>query len=79
MPLSVDAKEGPLVEKPVPGVAQKAWLTPQVVEEERVRCTRAHSIVLFTLQVVIPLMGTCLCNYKIYLPVGKCTIDNMFC
>ena len=53
--LSVDVKEGPFVPNPVPGVALKYLLGPQLAGEVDT-CARTHRLLLpFALQMVIPL------------------------
>ena len=60
VPLSVDKYEGPLVPNPAPEIAVKTLPGPQIGEES-VRCIILHlllspSLLLFTLQIVTPLM-----------------------
>ena len=56
VPLSVDVKEvAPFVSNPVPGVALKAIFGPQIGCEFD-RCSKIHSLPLFTFQVVTPFM-----------------------
>ena len=57
VPLSEDEKEVALVPNPVPGVAVKTLLGPQVAGEVDT-CDRVHKLLLpLTLQMVIPLMS----------------------
>ena len=57
VPLSVDVnKVAPVVPNPVQGVALKALPDPQRRGKPTVLCTRAHSLLPPTLQMVIPLM-----------------------
>ena len=54
VPLSVDEKEVAFVPNPVPGVAIKSLLGPQVAVEVDI-CGRVHRLLLsFTLQIVTP-------------------------
>ena len=60
VPLSVDEKEVALVPNPVPGVAVKSLLGPQVVVEVDI-CDRAHKLLLLlTLQIVNPFIPSTL-------------------
>ena len=52
--LSVDEKKVALVPNPVPGLAVRSSLVPQI-EEKFDLCSRLHSLLPPTLQVVIPL------------------------
>ena len=54
VPLSVDEKEVAVVPNPVPGLAVNVSPGPQI-EEEVDRCTKIHSLLPFTLQMVYPL------------------------
>ena len=65
MPLRVDENLGSLLAKPVPGIDMKAWLTPQVMGEERARCTRAQSKLPFILQVVNPFLSPVTVQLKV--------------
>ena len=66
VPISVE-KEGPLLLNPVPGIDMKASLGPQLMGEERVGCTRAHSMLPlpFILQVVTPLLSPVTVQLKV--------------
>ena len=57
VPLSVDVKEVALVPNPVPGEAVKGLAAPQETGTFAVLCTRGHSLLPPTLQMVIPLMS----------------------
>ena len=56
VPLSVDEKEVELVPNPVPDLAVNVSPGPQI-EEEVDRCTKAHSLLPFTLQMVYPFVS----------------------
>ena len=58
VPLSVEVKEVELVPNSVPGAAVKGLATPQETGTFAVLCTREHSLLPFTLQMVIPLMSS---------------------
>ena len=53
VPLSVDVNEAALVPNPVPGLAVKVFLNPQIEENEDL-CARGHSLLPSTLQMVNP-------------------------
>ena len=70
MPLSVDEKEVALdAPNPVPGLAMKVPLGPQIEEEVDLR-TRIHSLLPFTLQMVIPLMSPVTLHLKVNILLG---------
>ena len=77
VPLSVDVKEVALARNPAPELAVKMLLGPQT-EDERVLCTRGHSlfppslqVVLSpTLQMVIPLMSPVTVQVKVKVSPG---------
>ena len=76
MPLSVDVKEGPLVPKPVPGLAVKASLGPQIEEDGDLGdlgdlCIRLHSLLPPTLQLVTPLLSPKTVQVKVKLASGQ--------
>ena len=56
VPLSVDEKEVPLVPNPVLVTTVKGLPAPHGTGALAVLCTREHSLLPFTLQMVIPLM-----------------------
>ena len=58
VPLSVDENEVALVPNPVIPLAPKAPPGPQVAVAPAVLCDRRHSLLPFTLQIVIPLPVT---------------------
>ena len=69
VPLSVDVKEGPLVPNPVPDVAVKALLGPQVGEADP--CRRVHSLLPFTLQTVNPFLSPPTMHVKVKVSPGQ--------
>ena len=71
-PLSVDEKELALVPNPVPGVALKALLGPQVAVEVDI-CARIHRMLLlpYILQIVIPLMSPVTVHLKVKVSPGQ--------
>ena len=70
VPLSVDMNEGPSVPNPAPNTAVKASLGPQM-EEDVDLCTRVHSLLLPTLQMVIPLLSPVTLHLKVKIPPGQ--------
>ena len=70
MPLNVDVKEGPLVPNPLPDLAVKLSLGPQI-EEEFDLCIRLHSLLPLALQIVIPLMSPTTVHLKVKVSPGQ--------
>ena len=70
MPLSVDMNEGPCVPNPAPNTAVKVSLGPQM-EEDVDLCTRVHSLLLPTLQMVIPVLFPVTLHLKVKVPPGQ--------
>ena len=70
VPLSVDVKEVALVPNPVPDLAVNVSLGPQI-EEEVDRCTRVHSLLPTTLQMVISSMSPPTVHLKVKVPPGQ--------
>ena len=71
VPLSVDEKEvASLVPNPVPGLAVKLSLGPQI-EEKLYLCHRLHSMLPFTIQVVIPRMFPVTVHLKVKVSPGQ--------
>ena len=71
VPLSDDVKEVPLVPNPVPGLAMKALLAPQTEEEKLDLWIRTHSLLLPTLQMVIPCMSPVTLQLKVKVSLGQ--------
>ena len=70
MPLSVDKKQGRFVPNPIPDVAVKALLGPQI-EEEADLCSTGHSLLPLTLQMVNPLMFPVTVHLKVKVSPGQ--------
>ena len=70
MPLSVEVKEGPLVPNPLPGLAVKLSLGPQI-EEEVDLCIKVHSLLPPTLQTVTSLMSPVTVHLKVKVSPGQ--------
>ena len=70
VPLNVDVKEVALVPNPTPDLAMKALLAPQT-EEEVDLCTRVHSLLPPTLQVVKPFMSPLTVHLKVKVSPGQ--------
>ena len=70
VPSSVDVKEVAFVSKPVPGLAVKALLGPQIEEDDDL-CCRGHSLLLLTLQVVSPIMSPVTVHLKVKVSPGQ--------
>ena len=70
VPLSIDVKEAPFVPNPVPDLAVKTPLSPQVVVVLGLLCDRVHSLP-FTLQAVIPLMSPVTVQVKVKVSSGQ--------
>ena len=70
VPLSVDVKEVAVVPNPVPDLAVKTSRGPQI-EEDVDRCTRVHSLLPPTLQMVIPVMTPPTVHLKVKLRPGQ--------
>ena len=69
-PLSVDEKEVALVPNPVPDLAVKTSRGPQM-EEDVDLCTRVHSLLPFTLQMVIPFLSPPTVHLKVKVSPGQ--------
>ena len=69
-PLSVDEKEVAVVPNPVPDLAVKTSRGPQM-EEDVDRCTRIHSLLPPTLQMVIPFMSPVTVHLKVKVSSGQ--------
>ena len=66
VPLSVDVNKGPFVPNPFPGLAVKASSGPHMVGLSCVdSCNRTHSLLPFTLQMVIRLMSPTTVHSKV--------------
>ena len=70
VPLSVDEKEVALVPNPVPDLAVKTPRGPQM-EEDVDLCTRVHSLLPFTLQMVIPFLSPVTLHLKVKVSSGQ--------
>ena len=70
LPLSVDEKEVTLVPNPVPDLAVKTSRGPQM-EEDVDLCTRVHSLLPFTLQMVIPFLSPVTVHLKAKVSPGQ--------
>ena len=70
VPLSVDEKDGPLVPNPVLDKAVKVAPGLQI-REDFVLCIRIHSLLLFTLQMVNPLMFPTTVHLKMKVSSGQ--------
>ena len=70
VPLSVDEKEGPLVPNPVQDLAVNTSLGPQI-DEDVILCTRLQSLLLFTLQMVIPFLSPVTVHLKVKVSPGQ--------
>ena len=70
MPLSVDVKEGPLDPNPVTDLAVKALSGPQI-EEEVDLCTRIHSLMPLSLQIVNPFLSPVTLQVKVKVSPGQ--------
>ena len=71
VPLNVDEnKVASLIPNPVPGLAVKALPTPQI-EEDIPLCTRGHSLLLPTLQMVTPLLSPVTAHWKVKVTPGQ--------
>ena len=71
VPLSVDEKEVALVPNPVPVVTVKGLPDPQELGSSAVLCTREHSLLPFTLQMVIPSLSPVTVHLKVKVPPGQ--------
>ena len=78
VPLSVDENEIALVPNPIPDLAVKVSLGPQI-EEEVDRCTRVHSLTLPTLQMVILFMCPPTVHLKVKVSPGQVGEAGMNC
>ena len=70
VPLSVDENQVALAPNPVPDLAVNASLDPQI-EEEVDRCTRVHSLLPPTLQIVISFMLPPTVHVKVKVSPGQ--------
>ena len=71
VPLSVDEKEVALVPNRLSGLALKALFGPHVDVVLAVLCTRIHSILPLTLQMVIPLLSPVTVHLKVKVSPGQ--------
>ena len=71
VPLSVDVKEVALVPNPVPVVTMKGLPDPQGPKSSAVLCTREHSLLPPTLQMVIPFMSPVTLHLKVNVLPGQ--------
>ena len=69
--LSVDENEVALVPNPVPAVAVKAFPAPQVEVTLELLCTRGHSLLPFTLQVVTSVLSPLTSHLKVMVSPGQ--------
>ena len=69
VPLSVDMKEGPFVPNPNSDLAVKTLFGLQ--REDAGLCTRVHSLLPPTLQMVYPLMSPVTLHLKVMVPLGQ--------
>ena len=70
VPLSVDVKEVAVVPNPVPDLAVKTSRGPQM-EEDVDLCTRVHSLLPPTLQMVIPFVSPVTVHLKVKVSPGQ--------
>ena len=71
VPLSVDEKEVALVPNPVPVVTVKELPDPQGPGPYAVLCTREHSLLPPTLQMVIPVLSPVTVHLKVKVSPGQ--------
>ena len=71
VPSSVDEKEVAFVPNPVPGLAVKTLLGPQVEEEEFDVCVREQSLFPFTLQMEYPFLSPVTLHLKVKVSPGQ--------
>ena len=72
LPLSVDENEGPIVPNPVPGLAVKSSFGPHMLSLSfAVVSVRTHSMLPFTLQMMIPLMSAWTVQLKVKVSPGQ--------
>ena len=71
VPLSVDEKEVPLVPNPVPVATVKGLPGPQGPGALAVLCTREHSLLPITLQMVIPFLSPITLHLKVKVSPGQ--------
>ena len=71
VPLSDDVKEVALVPKPVPVPTVKGLPTPHGPGALAVLCTKEHSLLPFTLQMVIPFLSPVTVHLKVNLSSGQ--------
>ena len=70
VPLSVDEKEVAIVPNPVPDLAVKTLPGPQI-EEDSDLCTKGHSLLQPTLQMVTPLLSPVTIHLKVKILLGQ--------
>ena len=78
VPLSVDEKEVAPVPNPVPDLAVTTSRGPQM-EEDVDRCTRVHSLLPFTLQMVNPVLSPVTVHVKVKVSPGQVGGAAMSC
>ena len=71
VPLSVDEKEVALVPNPVPVVTVKGLPYPQGLGSSAVLCAWGHSLLPFTLQMVIPFLSPVTVHMKVKVSPGQ--------
>ena len=71
MPLSVDVKEIVLVPNPVSDLAVKALPDPHGRGASNVLCTKIHSLLLLTLQMVTPVLSPPTVHLNMKVPPGQ--------
>ena len=71
VPLSADEKEVAFVPNPVPVVTVKGLPDPQGPGEFAIVCSSEHSLLPFTLQMVIPLMFPVTVHLKVKVSPGQ--------
>ena len=79
VPLSVDEKEVALVPNSLPGVTVKALADPQGTGAPAVLCTRGHSLLPPTLQMVTPFMSPVTVHLKVKVSPGQVGGGGMNC
>ena len=78
MPLSVDENKVALVPNPVPDTAMNGLSDPQARGALTVLCGRIHSLLPFTLHMVIPLLFP-MVHFKMKEPLGQVGGAGMNC
>ena len=71
VPLSVDVKEVALVPNPVPVATVKGLPDPHGPGAPAVLCTSEHSLLPFTLQMVIPVLSPVTIHVKVKVSPGQ--------